>query len=177
MPLCRSSLATDNFAGRTTGPHSRRRAQAPSAYVRTGPRGCGRERGTGRRAGWPASRTLLARCLASHLQGEPHGFEPPFCKHHSSQPRLTTTGTGMASSSQVRPHLGVARGRPRTRRAHQRCMHDNVCLRLDALMRIPDGAWVPFFQSHSNILDLDLDLACAAVLGFCSRPPRFLDES
>lgn len=56
-----------------------------------------------------ASTTLLAHCLASHLQGEPHGFEPPFCRHHSSQPRLTTTATGMASPRQVRPHLGVAR--------------------------------------------------------------------
>lgn len=39
-------------------------------------------------------------------------------------------------------------------------MHDNVCLRLDVLMRIPDVAWVPFFQNPSNIPGLDLDLLC-----------------
>lgn len=43
-------------------------------------------------------------------------------------------------------------------------MHDNVCLRLDVLMRIPDLAWVPFFQNPSNIRDLDLDLSFFCVL-------------
>lgn len=36
-------------------------------------------------------------------------------------------------------------------------------------MRIPDVAWVPFFQSPSNIPDLDLDLSSV-----CCRPGRLL---
>lgn len=121
-----------------------------------------------------ASRKLLARCLASHLQGEPHGSEPPFLQasFESTSPHHHRDRDGQLQASQTASWGGHGLDE-----LSQRCTHDNVCLRLDTLMRIPDVAWVPFSQSHSNILDLDLDLACAAVLDSCSRPPRFLDES
>lgn len=103
--------------------------------------------------------TLLGRYLASHLQGEPHGFEPPFwqASFESTSPHHLRDRDGQPQESQTASW--VRQGPPRTRRAQQRCMHDNVCLRLDVLMRIPDVAWVPFFHSPSNILDLDLDLS------------------
>lgn len=121
---------------------------------------------------------LLACCLASHLQGEPHGFEPPFwqASFESTSPHHRRDRDGQSQASQTASW--GRQGPPRTRRAQQRRTHDNACLRLEVLMRIPDVAWVPFFQSPSNILAWTLTcLSCAAVLDVYPRPPSLLDES
>lgn len=121
--------------------------------------------------------TLLAHCLASHLQVEPHGLEPPFCRHHSSQPRLTTAATGMASSGQARPHLGAARDR-----------HGLDELSRDACMTMSALGWTFSCASrmwHGSPSSTALQIfptwtliPCrAALLDACPRPPPFLDES